>query len=99
MEKVLFLHFVIFMNATEFLRFIISALVVKIDAIEITEKQDELWTLLTLRVDPSDMGSLIGRGGKTIDSIRTVLRVFGSKAGIRLNIRILEDARPASISE
>lgn len=87
------------MNATEFLRFIISALVVKTEAIEITEKQDELGTLLTLRVDPSDMGSLIGRGGKTIDSIRTVLRVFGSKAGIRLNIRILEDTKPTVVSE
>ena len=73
------------MNATEFLHFIISALVVNTAAIEITEKQDDLGTLLSLRVDPSDMGSLIGRGGKTIDSIRTVLRVFGSKAGIRHN--------------
>ncbi|MDQ5968733.1 MAG: uncharacterized protein QG561_824 [Patescibacteria group bacterium] len=81
------------MNATEFLHFIISALVVNTAAIEITEKQDDLGTLLSLRVDPSDMGSLIGRGGKTIDSIRTVLRVFGSKAGIRLNLRIIEDVR------
>ena len=81
------------MNATEFLHFIISALVVNTAAIEITEKQDDLGTLLSLRVDPSDMGSLIGRGGKTIDSIRTVLRVFGSKGGIRLNLRIIEDVR------
>lgn len=43
------------------------------------------------------MGSLIGKSGKTIDSIRTVLRVFGSKAGIRLNLRIIEDPKPASI--
>lgn len=85
------------MNATEFLHFIISALVVNVEAIEITEKQDDLGTLLSLRVDPSDMGSLIGRGWKTIDSIRTVLRVFGSKAGIRLNLRIIEDARTTSI--
>ena len=87
------------MNATEFLRFIVSALVVKVESIEITEKQDELGTLLTLKIDQSDMGSLIGRGGKTIDSIRTVLRVFGSKAGIRLNLRILEEPRTVSITE
>lgn len=86
------------MNATEFLHFIISALVVNTSAIEITEKQDELGTLLSLRVDPSDMGSLIGRGGKTIDSIRTVLRVFGSKAGIRLNLRIIEDTKNPTIN-
>ena len=81
------------MNATEFLHFIVAALVVHVDAIEIVEKQDELWTLLALRIDSSDMGSLIGKSGKTIDSIRTVLRVYGSKAWIRLNLKIIEDAK------
>jgi len=66
------------MTAKDFLHFIISSLVEKKDAIQIEEKVDELGLLLSLRVDPSDMGSIIGRGGKTIDSIRTVLRVFGS---------------------
>ena len=81
------------MNATEFLKCIVEALVINTSAIEITEKQDELGTLLSLRIDPTDMGSLIGRGGKTIDSIRTVLRVYGAKHGIRLNLRIIEDLR------
>ncbi len=49
------------MNATDFLHFIISSLVANKDMIEITEKQDELGTLLTLRVDPVDMGSIIGK--------------------------------------
>lgn len=81
------------MNATDFLKYIVVALVINTSAIEITEKQDELGTLLSLRIDPTDMGSLIGRGGKTIDSIRTVLRVYGAKHGIRLNLRIIEDPR------
>ena len=79
------------MEAQAFLRFVIESLVDKKEAIEITEKHDELGTLVTLKVDQSDMGSIIGRGGKTIDSIRTVLRVFGSKKGERVNLRILED--------
>jgi len=79
------------MEAQAFLRLIIESLVEKKEAIEITEKHDELGTLVILKVDPSDMGSIIGRGGKTIDSIRTVLRVFGSKKGERVNLRILED--------
>lgn len=41
------------------------------------------------------MGTIIGRSGKTVDSLRTVLRVFGSKNGNRVNLRILEDERPA----
>ncbi len=84
------------MTATAYLHFIVSAIVIDTSSIEITEKQDELGTLLSLRVDPSDMGSLIGRSGKTIDSIRTVMRVFGAKAGIRLNLRIIEDAKEIS---
>lgn len=47
------------MTATQYLQFIVSAIVINTSAIEITEKQDELGTLLSLRVDPSDMGSLI----------------------------------------
>lgn len=81
------------MEANVFLRLIIESLVEKVESIEIVETHDELGTLLTLKVDPTDMGSIIGRGGKTIDSIRTVLRVFGSKKGDRVNLRILEDKR------
>jgi predicted RNA-binding protein YlqC (UPF0109 family) len=81
------------MTATEFLRFIIASIVAHPDAIEITEKHDELGILLSLKVDPTDMGSLIGRSGKTIDSVRTVIRVFGSKLGERINLRIIEENR------
>ena len=86
------------MNPTAFLHCIVSALVINTGAIDIVQKEDELGTLLMLKVDPSDMGSIIGKGGKTIDSIRTVLRVFGTKAGIRLNLRIVEDPRQNQIS-
>lgn len=79
------------MTAKEFLQIIIESLVDNVSAIEITEKHDELGTLLSLRVDPTDMGSIIGRGGKTIESLRTVIRVFGSKSGNRVNLRIIED--------
>jgi uncharacterized protein len=79
------------MSPKDFLHLIVSSLVTNTHAIEIEEKHDELGILLSLKVDPSDMGSIIGRSGKTIDSIRTVLRVFGSKAGSRVNLRIIEE--------
>ncbi len=47
------------MTATEFLHFIISSLVINVEAIQIEEKHDELGTLLSLKVDPSDMGAII----------------------------------------
>ena len=79
------------MSPTEFLHLIVSSLVTNTSSIVIEEKHDELGILLSLRVDPADMGSIIGRSGKTIDSIRTVLRVFGSKSGSRVNLRIVEE--------
>jgi uncharacterized protein len=84
------------MTASIFLRSIAESLVSNKEAIHIEEKQDELGTLISLRVDPSDMGMIIGRGGKTIDSLRTVMRVFGSKSGARINLRMIEDA-PAPV--
>lgn len=50
------------MQAQDFLRLIVESLVEKKEAIEISEKHDELGILVTLKVDPSDMGSIIGRG-------------------------------------
>ncbi len=74
-----------------FLQFIVTSLVDHPDDIHIEEKHDEMGTLLSLRVAPSDMGSIIGRGGKTIDSLRTVLRMYGSKKGERITLRLQED--------
>ena len=79
------------MEAIKFLQNILEVLVDHPESIEISEKQDELGTLLSLKVAPEDMGIIIGRGGKTIDSLRTVIRVFGSKSDTRMNLRIIED--------
>lgn len=83
------------MEAIKFLQTIIEVLVDHPESIEISEKQDELGILLSLKVAPEDMGIIIGRGGKTIDSLRTVVRVFGSKSGTRMNLRIIEDIQGA----
>ena len=79
-------------TASEFLTFIVSTLVEDKDQVEINERQDELGTLLTLKVAKTDMGTIIGKEGKTIQAIRTVLRVYGSKKDERVNLKILEDA-------
>lgn len=78
-------------SASEFLTFVISSLVDSKDRIEIQEREDELGTLLTLKVAKEDMGTIIGKEGKTIQAIRTVLRVYGAKADKRVNLKIIED--------
>ncbi len=79
------------MSATDFLQSVVTPLVQNPEEVSIEETHDDLGTLLTLKVDSSDMGVIIGKGGKTIEAIRTVLRVFGSKTEARVNIRLVED--------
>jgi predicted RNA-binding protein YlqC (UPF0109 family) len=77
-------------SGVEFLQYIITSLVEHKDEVVVEQKEDELGTLLTLKVNKDDMGTIIGKEGKTINAIRTVLRVFGSKMNIRLNLKVVE---------
>jgi hypothetical protein len=46
--------------------------------------------VLELRVDPTDLGKVIGRQGRTAKSIRTILGAVGMKLRKRLTLEILE---------
>lgn len=77
------------MDAVEFLQFLVASLVKTKEDVVIEKKEDEFGTLLTLKVNPEDMGTVIGKEGKTISAIRTVLRVLGSKNNQRINLKVL----------
>jgi uncharacterized protein len=64
------------MEVVEFLKFIIVSIVKNKDDVEIEKKEDDLGTLLMLKLNKEDIGTVIGKEGKTINAIRTILRVF-----------------------
>ena len=74
----------------EFLEFIVKALVGNPDAVKVTREVDEMGVLLVLKIDPVDMGKIIGRQGATAKAIRTLLRAVGMKNRARLNLKIEE---------
>lgn len=74
----------------QFLEFVVKALVENQDAVKINRTVDEMGVLLTLAVDPVDMGKVIGRAGNTAKAIRTLLRVVGMKNNARVNLKINE---------
>ena len=67
---------------------IVKSIVAKPEAVTIDRTVDERGVLLTLNVDPLDMGHLIGRQGTTIQAIRTILRIIGARNQARINIKI-----------
>ena len=76
----------------KFLEFIIKSLVENPDDVKIVRTVDEMGVLMTLDVNPSDMGKIIGREGNTAKAIRTLLRVVGMKNNARVNLKINEPA-------
>lgn len=68
----------------------VKALVDNPDAVKSDRKVDEMGVLITLKVDPADMGKIIGRNGQTAKAIRSLLRVVGVKNNARVNLKIEE---------
>ena len=78
------------MNEIEFLQFMIENLVENKDEITINKTEDELGILLTLGVAKDDMWVIIWKGWNTINSIRTILRIYGTKVNKRVNLKVLD---------
>ncbi len=74
----------------EFLDIIIKNIVSHPEDVKIDRTVDEMGVLLTLKVNPVDMGQIIGRSGQTARAIRTLLRTIGAKLNARLNLKIQE---------
>ncbi len=74
----------------EFLEFLIKALVDNPDDVKVDRKVDEMGVLLSLKVNPEDMGQIIGRQGQTARAIRSLVRLVGLKHHARVNLKIEE---------
>ena len=74
----------------EFVEYIVKALVDHPEDVKTERTVDEMGVLITLHLNPQDMGQVIGRQGQTAKSIRTLLRVVGAKRKARVNLKIHE---------
>lgn len=74
----------------EFLEYIVKALVDNPKDVKVERKVDEMGVLLSLKVNPEDMGQIIGREGSTAKAIRNLVRIVGLKNHARVNLKIEE---------
>jgi len=72
----------------ELIEVIARALVNNPDAVVVTETVTERETVLTLSVDPSDMGKVIGKQGRIAKAIRTVLKAQAVREDKRVSLDI-----------
>ena len=74
----------------QLLRTIAEALVDKPEEVDVTEMVSNSTYVLELRVAKEDVGKIIGRKGRTVDSIRTILRGTAMKQNKRLLLEVID---------
>jgi predicted RNA-binding protein YlqC (UPF0109 family) len=70
--------------------FMVESLVDYPEEVSVTEVRDRTSTVVELSVAASDMGRVIGKSGRVIDSIRALLQVRAAKEGRRVELELLE---------
>lgn len=75
----------------QFVEYIVKSLVGHPDDVIVERLIDEKGVLLTLTVNPDDLGRVIGKRGVTAQSLRTLLRALGTKNDARYNLKIVNN--------
>jgi len=78
-----------------FLEYVVKGLVERPDEVTVTPVERNGLTVYELRLNPSDVGRVIGRQGMTINAIRSLLTAGSAKKGLRCTLEIVEE-KPAS---
>lgn len=73
----------------DLVEFIAKSLVDDPAQVHVSEIEGETSVILELQVGPDDMGRVIGKGGRTANAMRTLVRVLAAKQGKRVTLEIV----------
>jgi len=74
----------------DLVEFIVKKLVKKPEEVSVSSIESEEQIVLQLKVEKEDMGRIIGKNGKTIKAIRTIVNIASAKFGKKVNLEVLE---------
>ena len=75
----------------QFLEYIVKSLVKHPDEVLVEKTLDERGVLLTINMNKSDIGTVVGKQGLTIGAMRRLMGIIGAKNKIMTSVRIHED--------
>jgi len=81
-----------------FLEYVVKGLVQNPDDVSITPVDRQGLTIYELRLNPEDVGRIIGKQGVTINAIRNLLTAGSAKKGMRCSVEIVEEDTPGNES-
>lgn len=75
----------------DFVDYVVRKLVDKPDSVQLTQEEKEAnKVVFELKVDPEDVGKVIGRKGRTANAIRTLLSAVAAREGKRAILEIVD---------
>lgn len=79
----------------DILTYLIKAIVENPDDVVVEEQEDDETLLLTISVNQTDMGKVIGKSGRVIKALRTIMKIPATKQGKRVRINLADQEQPA----
>lgn len=74
----------------ELVEYMARSLVDHPDSVEVSEVDTASETVIELTVAESDMGRVIGKGGRVVNAMRTLVDVAAARQGLRVNLEIVD---------
>lgn len=74
----------------EFVGYLVRNLVDRPDEVKISCKEGERSLVIEIRVDPNDIAKVVGKGGKTIQALRTLSSIASIRLGVRSHVVLVE---------
>ncbi len=81
----------------QLVEYLVRALVDQPEAVELSVTAQDGMVMYELRVAPGDVGKVIGRDGRTVNALRTVLQHAALKRGEKARLEIIDDRKPEAV--
>lgn len=75
-----------------FVEFVVSSLVQYADEVSVQEVEKDGTVTYNVRLNPADIGRVIGKKGRTIGAIRNLLNAASGAAGKRILVEVMDEA-------
>ncbi len=74
----------------EFIEYLIKNLVDKPEEVDVRCFEEEERMRIEVRVDPTDVGKVVGKKGATINAVRTIAMMICARLGRRIRVEVIQ---------